>query len=70
MSDLPPEPTPWQSVGLWQFIGASDADVGTGKVGHLHHVVDEDPSLIDVLDLPPGGSATRADVGSPWNTSV
>ena len=56
--------------GSWQLIGASDADAGTGKIGHLHHAVDEDPSLVDVLDLPPGSSATRADVGSPWNTSV
>jgi hypothetical protein len=56
--------------GIWQLIGASDADAGTRKIGHLHHVVDEDPSLIDVLDLPPGSSAIRADVGSPWNTSV
>jgi hypothetical protein len=53
--------------GIWQLIGAADADADTGKIGHLHHVVDEDPSLIDVLGLPPGSSATRADVGRPWN---
>jgi hypothetical protein len=35
-------------------------------VGHLYHAVDEDPTLIDVLDLPPGYSATRARVGDPW----
>jgi hypothetical protein len=52
--------------GSWQLIGASDADAGTGKIQHLHHVLDEDQSLLDVLDLPPAGSATRADVGSPW----
>jgi hypothetical protein len=52
--------------GRWQLIGASDADAGTGKVGHLHHAVDEDPSLIDVLDLPPGRSAERAGAGEPW----
>jgi hypothetical protein len=56
--------------GIWQLIGASAADASTGKIGHLHHTVDEDPSLIDVLDLPPGNSAIRADVGSPWNTGV
>jgi hypothetical protein len=56
--------------GMWQLIGASDADVDTGKIGHLHHAVDEDPSLIDVLALPPGSSATRAGAGSPWHTSV
>jgi len=39
--------------GIWQLIGASDPDGATGKVGHLHHAADEDPSLIGVLDLPP-----------------
>lgn len=29
---------------ILQLIGASDADGGTGKVGHLHHAVDEDPA--------------------------
>jgi hypothetical protein len=29
--------------GLWQLIGTTDADGDTGKSGHLHHVVDEDP---------------------------
>ncbi|MFE5507419.1 MULTISPECIES: hypothetical protein [Amycolatopsis] len=52
--------------GMWQLVGASDADGDTGKVGHLHHAIDEDPTLIDVLDLPPGGSATRTGAGSPW----
>lgn len=52
--------------GVWQLIGASDASGGTGKVGHLHHAVDEDPTLIDVLDLPPGSTAVRAGVGEPW----
>lgn len=52
--------------GIWQLIGVSDADASTGKVSHLHHAVDEDPSLIDVLDLAPGSSAVRAGVGEPW----
>ena len=53
--------------GIWQLIGASDADSSTAKIGHLHHAIDEDPSLIEILDLPPGSSATRTNVGSPWN---
>ena len=51
---------------MWQLIGMSDADGGTGKIGHLHHAVDEDQSLIDVLDLPAGGSAERDGPGKPW----
>jgi hypothetical protein len=51
---------------MWQLIGASDANGSTGKIGHLHHAVDEDQSLIDVLDLPVGRSAVRAGPESPW----
>ena len=56
--------------GIWQLIGTSDADPATGKVGHLHHAVDEDPTLLDVLDLEPGRSAVRAGVGKPWHSRV
>lgn len=50
--------------GLWWLIGATDT--GSGKAGHLHHSVDEDPTLVDVLDLAPGHSASRTHVGGPW----
>ena len=50
---------------LWQLIGSSDAGPD-GKLGHLYHSVDEDPTLIDVLDLEPGHEAVRAAVGGPW----
>ena len=52
--------------GVWQLIGASDADSSTGRIGHLHHAVDGDPSLIDVLDLAPGSGAVRGGIGQPW----
>lgn len=52
--------------GVWQLSGASEPDRGTAKVGHLHHAIDEDQSLLDVLDLAPGGSAFRPAAGSPW----
>jgi hypothetical protein len=56
--------------GMWQPIGASAADGDTGKVGHLRHAVDEDLSLIDVLNLPPGRSAERAGPGRPWTGTL
>jgi hypothetical protein len=31
---------------------------------------DEDPSLIDALDLPPGGSKVRAGAGSTWTDQL
>ena len=48
------------------LVEASTADGGTGKVGHLHHAVDEDQTLIDVLALPRGQSAVRDGAGRPW----
>jgi hypothetical protein len=56
--------------GMWQLIGASDANPSTGKIGHLHHAVDDDPSLINVLDLPPGHGALRVGSGKPWTRRI
>ena len=53
---------------LWQLIGPSDAG-SEGRVGHLHHAVDEDPSLAAVLDLKPGEEALRQRVGGAWTRS-
>ena len=50
---------------LWQLIGTSDAGPD-GKIGHLHHAVDEDPTLVDVLDLEPGQGAVRERRGGAW----
>jgi hypothetical protein len=50
---------------LWQLIGTTDGGP-EARIGHLHHAVDEDPTLIDVLDLPEGYSAIRERVGGPW----
>ncbi len=44
---------------LWQLIGAGDGVGSDGKIAHLHHFVDEDPTLIEVLDLDPGEHAIR-----------
>lgn len=52
--------------GTWQLIGATDADPTTGRLSHLHHAVDHDPTLLDVLDLEPGRSVYRPDPRTPW----
>lgn len=52
--------------GLWQLIGSTDADSSTGKIGHLYHAIDNDPTMLDIVDLSPGHSASRADVGESW----
>jgi hypothetical protein len=64
------EPVLWVSHdaddGVWQLIGASAADSSTGKFGHLFHAVDNDPTLLDVLDLEPGTAAERVGPDAPW----
>ena len=54
--------------GLWQLIGATDADPAKARLSHLHHAVEHDPTLLDVLDLEPGESAYRAGPHEPWTS--
>jgi hypothetical protein len=51
---------------LWQLIGSTDADSATGKLGHFYHAIDNDQTLLDILDLSPGQSASRTNIGMPW----
>jgi hypothetical protein len=51
--------------GIWQAIGSTSAGT-TGGVVHLSHLVDDDPSLVSVLDLAPGQAAWRPGASSPW----
>jgi hypothetical protein len=50
---------------LWQMIGSTDAGA-EGSLLHLWHLVDEDPTIVTVLDLSPGQAAWRRDVGGSW----
>jgi hypothetical protein len=50
---------------LWQLIGTSHAGED-GTISHLCHAVDEDATLLDVLDLAPGEQAVREHAGGPW----
>ncbi|MFE3258044.1 hypothetical protein ACFXPS_00035 [Nocardia sp. NPDC059091] len=50
---------------LWHLTGSTAATVD-GPAGHLYHAIDEDPSLMDVLNLEPGSHSTRTAPGSPW----
>jgi hypothetical protein len=52
--------------GLWQLIGASDADPATAELSRLHHAVEHDPTLLEVLDLKPGENAYRTGPDQPW----
>ena len=52
----------------WQFVnGHGDTDdAKNGMLVHPEHLVELDPSVISLGDLPLGWMATRADRGAPW----
>lgn len=54
--------------GDWQVLdGVTEPDVETAKVVCLHHVVEQDPTLREVLrTLPVGHEAFRAAAGGRW----
>lgn len=52
--------------GMLQLIGTTDANGQNGRINHLHHAVDTDSSLMDVLGLQPGHRATRSRIDGPW----
>lgn len=52
--------------GSWQFHGPGEADVEQGVLVCLHHMVDMDPSVNELADLPLGWVAWRESVSDPW----
>jgi hypothetical protein len=52
--------------GDWQLFDEPETDPGEPSLLHLFHVLDADPSLLEVLDLPEGAAAERASPGEPW----
>ncbi len=52
--------------GAWQFHGASESKVESAGVICFHHLVDSDPSLKQLRDLPTGWCARRDSPEDPW----
>ncbi len=52
--------------GDWQFLCGEDHHSNECHVAGIGHLVDMDPSLAEVLDLPDNFEASRSAVGSPW----
>jgi hypothetical protein len=50
----------------WQFLGWEDANVEEGVVVCFSHIVEFDPSIRELADLPPGWHAWRRTVDEPW----
>lgn len=54
--------------GDWQFLCGDGHDVGElPHVVGLNHLLDRDPSLEELVDLPVNWEAERTEVGAPWH---
>ena len=51
----------------WQFLSGSDAHEAEAAVVALGTIVDLDPSVSEVADIPPGWRAWRDWKGQDWN---
>lgn len=52
--------------GDWQFLGDSGAERKDAAFVCLHHLVDIEPSISGLLDLPTGWTAVRGNTASEW----
>ena len=53
--------------GAWQFhSGAQKVFAGDAMIVALQEIVEHDPTICELADLPCGWFAERDNVGSPW----
>lgn len=53
--------------GDWQFLcGGNHEDDELPHVVGLNHLIEQDPTLAELYDLPVNWEAERNNVGSPW----
>jgi len=50
----------------WQFLSLEDAQVDKAVIVCFSHIVDSDPTIRDLADLPTGRRAWRRSKGEPW----
>lgn len=50
----------------WQFLGLGDARIEDAAIVSLDEIVERDPTVRDVADLPPGWRAWRGSIDDPW----
>jgi hypothetical protein len=54
------------SDGAWQILGETGIETGGPELACLHHMVERDPALAELADLPRGWYAERDAPGEPW----
>lgn len=52
--------------GMWQFHSGTDVDMENAMLVALEEIVNFDPAITAVSDLPLGWVAWREDTSSPW----
>jgi hypothetical protein len=50
----------------WSFLDGEPFDIADGMLISMRHVVDIDPTVAEVSDLPEGWLARRERIGAPW----
>ncbi len=56
--------------GAWQFHGPSESTAESAALVCFHHIVDKDPSVEELVDLPLGWCAVREKVTDPWRREL
>lgn len=54
------------SDGAWQILGETGIETGGPELACLHAMVEKDPTLVDLADLPLGWYAERSAPAEPW----
>jgi len=52
--------------GDWQLLCGTPGAEKEARLVHLSHLLDDDQTLLEVMDLEPGERADRAGPGEPW----
>jgi hypothetical protein len=52
--------------GGWQFLHGGDVQMQDARVVALREIVERDPTLLELADLPLGWYAWRSSVSEPW----
>ncbi len=52
--------------GCWQFLTGRDCEMSDASVTLLKEMIDIDPSLVELFDLPLGWKAWRDSQNDPW----
>jgi hypothetical protein len=54
----------------WQFLTGDNISMEDAMIVSMREIVEHDPTLLEIGDMPPGYSARRAAVGEPWKVQA